>query len=95
MFVHAEEDVDTRSNRAGCFRLRLKVRDRFPSNCILLVVQGKDDLGGLLEIFDWGDSWEESIPNKEDEVQERPEVDCSTVAGALGVFKRPESEVEA
>ena len=69
MFLHAEEDVDTRSNRSGCCRLISEVRYRFPSNFILMVVQGKDNLGGVLEIFDWGVGWEGSIPNKENEVQ--------------------------
>ena len=95
MFVHAEEDVDACSNRAGCCRLRLEVRDGFPLDCILLVVQGKDDLGGVLEIFDWGISWEESIPNGEEKVQEGPECACLAVTSALDVFTQPEAEVEA
>ena len=37
-------------------------------------------------MFDLGVGWEESIPNKENEVHEGPELDCSEVAGALGVF---------
>ena len=71
------------------------MQDRFPSDCVLLVVQGKDDLGGVLEIFDWGISWEESIPNEEDKIQEGMELNCLEVTGALGEFARPEAEVEA
>ena len=70
MLEHAEEDVDTRLNRKRCCRLGSEVRYGPPLDRILLVVQGKDDLGDVLEMFDWGVSWEESIPNKEDEVQE-------------------------
>ena len=60
-----------------------------------MVIQGKDDMGGVLEMFDWGISWEDLIPNEEDEVQEGPELDCSAVTGALGVFIQPEAEGEA
>ena len=35
-----------------------------------MVVQGKTDMGGILEVLDWVVSWEELIPNKEEEVQE-------------------------
>ena len=62
---------------------------------ILLVVQGKDDLRGVTEMFNWAVGWEESIPNKEDEAQKGPEFDCSTVTSALGVFTWPKVEVEA
>ena len=64
-------------------------------DCIILVVQGKDDLGGVLEIFNWGVGWEESIPNEEDEFQEGPKLDCLAVTDALGVFARPEAEVKS
>ena len=33
-----------------------------------MVVHGKDDLGGILEVFNWGVSWRDFIPNKEDKV---------------------------
>ena len=48
MFSHAEEDVDARLNRAGCCQLRSDVRDRFSPDRIILVVQGKDYMGGVL-----------------------------------------------
>ena len=49
----------------------------------------------MLEIFDGGTIWEESIPNEEDEVQEGLELDCLVVIGALGVFVQPEVDVES
>ena len=55
-----------------------------------MVVQDKEDLYFVLELFDWGTSWKELIPNKEDEVQEDPELDCLAVTGALCVFTQAE-----
>ena len=53
-------------------------------------------MSGMLEVLDGGVGWEESIvPHEEDEVHEGPKLDCSLVAGALGVFTRSEAEVEA
>ena len=37
-----------------------------------MVVYGKGNLGGVLEMFDWVISWEELILNEEDEVKEGP-----------------------
>ena len=51
MFLHAEEDVDTCLNWGGCCQLRSKMRDGFPLDFVLLVVQGKDNLDGVLEVF--------------------------------------------
>ena len=48
----------------------------------------------MLENFDLGIIWEESIPNEEDKFHEGPELDILAVTGALGVFARPEAEVE-
>ena len=48
-----------------------------------------------MEISDWSIDWEESIPNEEDKVQEGTKLDCSVVAGVLGVFVRPGAEIEA
>ena len=53
MFVHAKEDVDSQTNHAGCCKLRSEVRDGFPLGYVFLVVQGKDDLGGVLEVLNW------------------------------------------
>ena len=52
-------------------------------------------MGDALGMFDWGAVWDESIPNKEDEVQEGTELGCLVVVGAFGKFKRPEEEVES
>ena len=49
----------------------------------------------MLELLDGGVDWEELVPHKEDKAHEGPELDCSPVAGALGVFVRSEAEVEA
>ena len=62
---------------------------------ILLVVQGEDNLISVLELPDGGVGWEELVPHEEDKAHEGPELDCSPVAGALGVFVRSEAEVEA
>ena len=50
-------------------------------------------MGCMLEVFNWVISWERSISNEEDENQEGPELECSTVTSALGVFTLPEAEV--
>ena len=50
-------------------------------------------MSGMLEVLDGGVGWEESIvPHEEDEVHEGPKLDCSAVAGALGVFTQSEAE---
>ena len=49
----------------------------------------------MLELLDGGVGWEKSVPHKEDEVCEGPKLDCSVVAGVLGVFARSEEGVEA
>ena len=46
-------------------------------------------------MLDGGVGWEKSVPHKEDEVHEGPELDYSPVVGALGVFTRLEAEVES
>ena len=49
----------------------------------------------MLELFNWGVGWEDSIPNEEEEVQEGPKLDCLVVTGVLRVFTQPEAEAEA
>ena len=49
----------------------------------------------MLELLNGGVGWEESVPHKEDEVHEGPEMNCSAVVGTLGVFAQLEAEVEA
>ena len=52
-------------------------------------------MSGMLEVLDGGVGWEELVPHKEDGFREGPELDCSAVAGELGVFTRFEAEVES
>ena len=52
-------------------------------------------MSSMLELLNGGVGWGESVLHKEDEVHEGPELDCSVVAGALGVFARSEVEVES
>ena len=49
----------------------------------------------MMEVVNGGIGWEESVPHEEEEVNQWTEIDCSTVAGALGVFTQLEAEVEA
>ena len=51
-----------------------------------MIVQGKDNLGGVLEVLNWDVGWEELIPNEEDEVQEMPDLDFLAVSGVLSVL---------
>ena len=62
---------------------------------ILLVFQCQENLSSVLELLDRGVSWEESVPHREYEVHEGPELDCSLVASALGVFTRSGAVVES
>ena len=67
MFSQAEEYVDTRLNWAGCWELRSKERDDLTSDGVLLVVQGEDDMGDMLELLDRGICKEEIVPDEEHE----------------------------
>ena len=69
MFAHIEEYGDNRSNQAGFCQIRLEMRDGFISDYVLLVVEGKDNMSGVLEVLNQGVLWEDSIPNEEYEVQ--------------------------
>ena len=62
---------------------------------IVLVVQGEDNLSSVLELLDGGVGWEDSFPHEEDEVREGPQLDCSPLADALGVFTQLGAEVKA
>ena len=33
----------------------------------LLVIKGKDNLSGVLEVLNWGGGWEELVPDKDNE----------------------------
>ena len=61
----------------------------------LLVIKGKDNLSGVLEVLNWGGGWEELVPDKDNEFQERLELDCPAVGRTLGVLAGPETEVKA
>ena len=37
---------------------------------VLMIFQGKDNLGGILEVLNRGVSWEDLVPDKEKELQE-------------------------
>ena len=91
MFLHAEGDFDVRSDWAGCQRLRYEVRDGLTLDGILLVVQGEDDLCGVLEVLGWGVGREEMPPNEEQKFQEGLEQDFPAVAFALGATSVPEA----
>ena len=70
------------------------MRDGLTSDGVLLVVQGEDDLGDVLELLDQGFCREGIVPDKEHELQEGPEMDCTLMAYALGLFTGPQAEVE-
>ena len=48
----------------------------------------------MLELLDRGVCGEEKVPDEEHEFQEGSEMDCPTMACALGVFTGTKSEVE-
>ena len=62
------------------------MRDGLPLDCVLLVVQGDDDLGSVLESLDGGMGRDESASGEEHEFQKGTELECHTMAGALGVL---------
>ena len=61
---------------------------------VILVVWSKENLAGVLEVINWGVVGEKMAPNKENEVQEEPELDFPAVSSALGVPTRTEVRVE-
>ena len=71
----------------------MEVRVSLPSDDVLLVVQGDDDLGSVLESLDGGIRREESVSDEEHEVQEGTELDSPAMACALGVLIGPQTEV--
>ena len=74
MFVLAEEDVDVRSNWAGGRALQSEVRDGLTLDGVLLVFQGEDDMGDMLEPTNWGIGEEEGVPDEGDKVHEGMEL---------------------
>ena len=86
MLLLAEEYVEAHSNWSGGRALRSEVRDGLPSDDVLLVVQGEDDLGDVLEPPGWGIRGEEGVPGEKDRVHEGTELHCPALAGTLGVL---------
>ena len=70
------------------------MRDVLASDGILMVVQGKDNLCGMMKVLDWGVGRDDIVPDKEHELQEGPELDCPVMACALVVFTGPDAEAE-
>ena len=95
LVVQTEEDFDARLDWAGCCGLRTEVGDSLTAVGILLIVEGDDNLGGLVEMLCRSIPGGEEVPEEEHEVHEGPELDRPAVAGALHVFAGPEAEVEA
>ena len=93
MFLQAEEDFEFHSDRKGCWGLRSEVRDGLTLYDTFLVVQGKDDLCGMLKVLDSGIIGDDMVPNEEQESQEGTELDCTVVSCAIGVFIGPEAEI--
>ena len=86
MLSLAEEYVDPGLNWSGDRSLQSKVRYGLTTDCILLVVQGKDDLGDVLDPPDWGILGEEGVPGEEDEVHEGTELHCPAMASAQEIL---------
>ena len=70
------------------------MRDGLTFDGILLAVQGEDDLYGMLKFLYRGVCGEEIAPDEEQKFQEGMELECFTMACALGVFTVPKTEVE-
>ena len=51
MLPHAEEDVGTIPDWIGFCIIRFEARDRFPSDHIILVVHGEDNIGDVMKIL--------------------------------------------
>ena len=64
MFLQAEEDVDARSNWAGCWVFQSEVRDGLTLDGVFLVFQGEDNLGDTLKPLDRGIRGEEGVADK-------------------------------
>ena len=69
VFSQGEKDVDARLNWAGFWGLWSEVRYGLTSDGILLVVQGEDDLCGMLKVPGQGVDKEEVVPNEEHELE--------------------------
>ena len=56
-----------------------------------MVVQGKDDLCGIMKVLNWGVCWEEMVSDEEHTFQEGPELDCPVATRALDVLVEPDT----
>ena len=54
LVLQSKEYVDARSDRAGDQGVQSEVRNILPSDGVLLVVQGDDDIGSVLELLNAG-----------------------------------------
>ena len=79
VFLHAEKDVDARLDWEGRRGIWYEERDVLTLDGFLMIFQGEDNLIGVLEVLNWGVNWEEPVPDKENEFQERPELDFPVV----------------
>ena len=70
MLLMAEEYVDACLNWSDSRALQFEVRYNLTSDEILLVLQGKYDLGDMLKPPDWGIRAEEGVSGDEDKVDE-------------------------
>ena len=57
MFLHAEEDVGACLDWAGCRGIQSELRYGLTSNGIIMILQGKDNICGILEVLNRGVSW--------------------------------------
>ena len=95
LFLQSKDDIESCSDREGGQGLRLEVRDGLTSDGALMVVQGDDSLGSVLELLDGGIGKDESASDKEHKIQKGTELDSPVMAGALGVLTGPQAEVES
>ena len=78
--LYTEEDVDSSVEWEGYCRLGVESGERLTSDIILLVVQGKENIRYVLEILDGVIRREDLVPNKNNEVQERMELECLEIS---------------
>ena len=95
LVAEAEEGVDAFLDWSGCGGLGAEVGDSLAADCILLIVEGGDNLSCPGEMLGGSVPKEEEVPDEEHEIYEGPELDRPAVAGALRVFSGLEAEVEA
>ena len=85
MLLLVEEDIHDCLNWSGGQAIQSEVKDGLTSDGILLVFQGEENLGDVLEPPNWGIGGEEGVPDEEDKDHEGTELNFPVIAGALGV----------